>query len=167
MVACFREKLPASMTAARILAETGETVAERTIGRRKAEWTAAQNRRQAGRERMEDLLLAMESGNRTASEMVNALAMEALMNDPDGFSVMNPIEVQKTSIAAERVRLQRERMELQKRQVALEEAKFELMKQREEKAIAATRELAQKSASGQSLKPEDFRKIQDIYGINS
>jgi hypothetical protein len=167
MVACFRLKLPASTTAARIKARTGEVVADRTIGRRKSEWEADQQRRRLGREQMEDLLATMEQGDRTASEMVNALALDALMRDPEGFSSLNPIDVQRTSIAAERVRLQREQMELKRRQIALDEARFELLKQREQKAIEAAEALGQKAASGQSITPEDLRKIREVYGLNT
>ncbi len=155
------------MIAARIKAEVGELVAERTIGRRKSEWEAEQKRRQAGREQMDDLLASMRNGNHTASEMVNALAVEALMRDPEGFAVLNPIDVQRTSIAAERIRLQRSKLELQERIVALDEAKFERMKQREAQAIEATAALEQKAASGQSISPEDIRKIREVYGLNA
>src|SRR6266581_4284498 len=106
MIACFREKLPAAMIVARIAAETGETVAERTVARRKAEWEAEQKRRRAGREQMEDLLAAARAGDSTASEMVNALAIEQLMRDPEGTLSVDPVELQRTSIAAERVRIQ-------------------------------------------------------------
>jgi hypothetical protein len=167
MVACFRSKLAAAMTAAKIKAETGEAVSDRTIGRRKSEWEAEQLRRQAGREQMEDMLAAVREGNRTASEMVNALALDALMRDPDGFASLNPIDVQRTSIAAEKVRLQREQVELKKRQLALDEAKFELMKQREAKAIETAAALEQKATSGQSITPDDLRKIREVYGLNA
>jgi hypothetical protein len=167
MAACFRSKLPAAMTAAKIKAETGEIVAVRTIGRRKSEWTAAQLKRQADRDRMVDLIAAMKDGNLTASEMVTALAMEALLKDPDGFSKLNPLEVQRTSLEAEKVKLAHRREDLRARQVALAEKKYELMQQREAKAIEAAKDLAAKSTSGQQITPEDIQRIRDIYGLNS
>lgn len=167
MVACFREKLPAAMIAARIAAETGETVAERTIARRKSEWEAEQRRRQAGREQMEDLLAAARAGDSTASEMVNALAIEQLMRDPEGTLTLDPIELQRTSIAAERVRIQSRRLDLTERQVRLDEAKFELMKSEREKAIKTAEELEAKVSSGKQLTAEDIGRIRSIYGLGS
>lgn len=167
MLACFRERLPASLVALRIKAETGADVAERTISRRKAEWDAERLRRQRGREQMEDLLLASRAGDSTASEMVNALAIEALMRDPEGTLTVNPVELQKLSIAAERVRIQALRLEIQQRALALDESKFELMKQREAKAVAAANELKDKVERGVSLTPADIERIRGIYGLSS
>jgi len=167
MLACFAQHLPASMIAAKIKAETGETVADRTVGRRKSEWEAEQQRRQANREQMEDLVAAARGSDLKASEMIEALAREALMRDPDGFGSLNPIDVQRTSLQAEKVRLAREKLELQKRIVDLDEAKFSRMKQREEQAIDATRALERKAASGQAISPDDLRKIREVYGLNT
>lgn len=165
MVACFRSRMPAAAIAEKIKAETGEVAAERTIGRRKAEWEAEQSRRQAAREQMEDLLEAMRSGDRTASEMVNALALDALMRDPARLTDADPIALQQTSIQAERVRLQREQVAIKKRQIELDEKKFEAMQQREKKAIETATALEQKAASGQTVTPEEIRKIREVYGL--
>lgn len=167
MLACFRQGMTAAQTVERVKAETGEEIAERTIGRRKAEWEAEQERRKASREQMEDLLAAMKAGNHTASEMVNALAVEAMMRDPDVMLSANPVALQQTSIAAERVRLQREQVELKKRQLALDEAKFDRMKQREEQTLDAAKELKKKAAAGESIAPEDLNRIFGIYGLSN
>ena len=161
MLACFREKLPAAMIVTRIKAETGEEAAERTVARRKSEWDAVQRRRQAGREQMEDLLAAMRAGDHTASEMVNALAIEALMRDPDGTLTADPIALQQTSIAAERVRLQAKSMELKERQIALDEKKFKVIQDREQRAIAELQGGEKKSISAEEM----LRKVKDIYGL--
>ena len=163
MAACLQERLPAATIAERIKTATGEEVSERTIARRKAEYEAETARRKAGREQMEDLLLAMRAGNRTASEMVNALAIEALMRDPDGTLAADPIALQQTSIAAERVRLQRDSMELKKRQIALEEQKFAALQAREQRAIDAL-----KGDESKQLSPQDMlRKVKEIYGLKT
>lgn len=167
MVACFAQRMPAAAIAVRLKAELDVDVAERTIGRRKQEWEAEMARRQRSREQMEDLLAAMRAGDATASEMVNALAIEAMMRDPEGTLNVNPVDLQRTSIAAERVRIQAKRLELQARQISLDEQKFALMREREERAIAATTELANKAERGQSITPEDMRRIREIYGLSN
>lgn len=166
MVACFRSRMPAVEIAAKIKAETGEVAAERTIGRRKAEWEAEQERRQAAREQMEDLLNAMRTGDRTASEMVNALALDALMRDPQRLTDADPIALQQTSIQAERVRLQREQVEIRRRQIELDEKKFADLQDQRRRAVEATQALEQKAASGQAVTPEELRRVREIYGID-
>lgn len=165
MLVCFQQKLSAAMTAARIKAETGEEVAERTISRRHSEWRAKQERLNASREQMQNLLDAMAGGNHTASQMVNALAIEALMRDPEGFIDTDPIRMQRTSLLAEQVRLKREQLDLKKREVALNEAKFELLKRQKDQAIAEVEALEKKAAGGESISAEGLKKIRDIYGI--
>ncbi len=163
MLACFREKLPAATIVSRIKAATGEKAAERTIARRKSEWEAESRRRQAGREQMEDLLAAARAGSHTASEMINALAIEQLMRDPDGTLRLDPIALQQTSIQAERVRLQARQVELKERQLALDEKKFAAIQAREAAAIEAL-----KGNAAKDLSPEDrLRKVQEIYGIKT
>ena len=116
---------------------------------------------------MEDLLAAMRAGDHTASEMVNALAIEQLMRDPDGTLSADPIALQQTSIAAERVRLQAKSMQLKERQIALDEAKFAAMQKREQAAIAATEELEKAAGSGKQVTLADLRKIKEIYGLKT
>ena len=162
MQAGFSKHIPASMIARRIKTLTGEDVSSRTIARRKSEWEAEQRRLKEKREYMEALLAAGRSGNHTASEMVNALAVEALMRDPDGFSALNPIDVQRTSIQAEKVRLQREKLELAKREQTLNEQKFELLRAREQRTVAALED------HGESLTPEQrVQRIREIYGLSA
>lgn len=161
----LREGLPAAVIAEKLQIEFSETVSERTIARRKAEWEAETRRRQSGREQMEDLLAAMRAGNHTASEMVNALAVEALMRDPDGTLSADPIALQNTSIAAERVRNQAKSMALKERQIALDEQKFAILQARERAAIAATEELEKAAGAGKQVTVDDLRKIKEIYGL--
>jgi hypothetical protein len=167
MTAGFRSRTPSAQLAEQILAATGEMLSERTLYRRRQEWDAEQLRRQAGREQMEDLLSAMRKGDATASEMVNALALDALMRDPDGFSSLDPIAVQQTSIAAERVRIQARRLELQERAIALDEAKFATMQRQQEAAIKAAEELESKAAAGKQVSPDDIRRIREAYGLSN
>lgn len=163
MVACFAEGLTDPAIAARIKAETNETVAERTIGRRKAAWREETQRRKAGREQMEDLLAAMKAGDHTASEMVNALAVEALMRDPDGTLSADPIALQQVSIQAERVRLQAKSMELKARQIALDEAKFAVLQEREKRAIALLNGQGKEDLSSDEI----VRRVRQMYGMKT
>lgn len=165
LLACFRERLPASLIALRIKAETGADVAERTISRRKAEWDAEQLRRQRAREQMENYVAAMKASDATVTEMVQALAFEALLANP-GELMTTPVELQKLEIAAHRNRIQEARLDIQRRAVALDESKFELMRQREEKAIAAANDLKDKVERGVSLTPADIERIRGIYGLS-
>jgi hypothetical protein len=151
------------MIAARIREEFGEEVAERTVGRRKAEWEAEQQRRQAGREQMEDLVAAARGSDLKASEMIEALAREALMRDPEGLGRIDS----KAALEAEKVRLQRETLALKRDQLDLDRKKYEDMKQREQQAIEAAAALEDKAAGGQSISPEDIRKIREVYGLNA
>ena len=166
MLACFRQGMTAAMTALKIKAATGEEPAERTIGRRMSEWRAEEHRRKLGREQMQDLLEAARAGNYVASEMVNALSIEALLRDPEGFINQDPIEAQKVSIKAEEIRLKRETLEVKKREQALNEAKFDLLKQQKQKVLDEAAALEQKAARGETLGPEDIRRIKDIYGLS-
>jgi uncharacterized FAD-dependent dehydrogenase len=158
----FSKHLAASLIAKQVKALTGEDVSERTIARRKSEWEAEQRRLKEKREYMEVLLAAGRAGDYTASEMVNALAVEALMRDPDGFSALNPIDVQRTSIQAEKVRLQRGKLALAQRQQDLDEKRFALLQSREQRAVAALKD------DGETLTPEQrVQRIREIYGLSA
>jgi hypothetical protein len=162
MLAGFAAHTPAAMIAAQIKAATGEKVSTRTVARRKSDWEAEQRRRQAAREQMEDLLSAMHKGDHTASEMVNALAIEALMRDPEGFIADDPIKVQRVSVQAEKVRLERDKLTLAQRQHALDEKRFELLQSREQRAVAALKD------DGETLTPEQrVQRIREIYGLSA
>ncbi len=165
LYACFAEGLTAAETTARLKDTLDVELAERTVGRRKAEWTEAQARRQRGREQLEDLVSASRKGNATASEMLTALAMQQLMNDPDGVMELDPIALQQTSIKAEQVKLQAQSLALKEREIALSESKFALLKAERERALAATSELEKKAQSGQQLTADDIRRIREVYGL--
>jgi hypothetical protein len=162
LAACLRGKLAPALIVQQIKTATGEEVSERTIARRKADFEAETQRRRAGREQMEDLLAAMRQGDHTASEMVNALAIEQLMRDPDGTLAADPIALQQTSIQAERVRLQAKSMAIKERQLALEEQKFAALQAREQRAIDALK------GDESKLSPQDMlRKVKEIYGLKT
>jgi hypothetical protein len=63
--------------------------------------------------------------------------------------------------------LQRETLALKRDQLDLDRKKYEDMKQREQQAIEAAAALEDKAAGGQSISPEDIRKIREVYGLNA
>ena len=65
-------------------------IAPRTIARRAAEFRAEQSRRQTAREQVADLVQAMRENDFTSAEMIQALATQALIDDPhlaDGLNI--------------------------------------------------------------------------------
>lgn len=165
MLAGFRSKLSNRMIAAQIEQATGEVVAERTLGRRHSEWRAEQSRRQAAREQVQDLVAAMKAEDWSAAEMVQALATDALMMDPERFTGADPLKVQGQNLKAEELRLKREEMEMRRRALELDERKFALMADREKRAIEAAEALAGKAGAGEKLTVEDLNRIREVYGL--
>jgi hypothetical protein len=145
---------------AKDLAEIGETVPERSIARRASEWRQAQERRDQARDYVHDLVDAMRAQSVTAAEMVQALATDALLLDPEAFTGGDPIKVQRQNLRAEELRLKRDELEIKRRLVSAEEERLRLLVAREQRAIAAL----QKSET--EMTPEQrLREIQEIYGI--
>lgn len=166
MVGGFRAKLTSRMIADQIARETGEQVAERTVSRRASDWRKEQRRRESVRENVQAMVAAMKAENLQASEMIQALAIDALMADPEAWSQSDPIKVQRQNLQAEKLKQSRESMELRRRQIELEQQKFDLMRERERKAAAETEALAEKAGRGEQITEADVRKIRDIYGLN-
>jgi len=151
---------------ARDLAEMGVTVPERTIARRGQEWAHEARRRQAAREYVADLVEAAKA-NPEASAVLGALATDALMSEPDTFTASDPVKVQRLNLKAEELRLKREEMAIRERQVAIDEKRIGLLVDREQRAIQAASELAEKAQRGESLTAEDMDRIREIYGLKT
>jgi hypothetical protein len=158
MLRGFAAGWTAERVARAVSEEAGETVSTRTIARRAAEWRAEMARRTSARERMEDLVAAMRSGNMDASEMIQALAMDRLVDDPDALAAENPVRVQKLSLQAEELRLKRRKLDVQERQVAVTEKKLALLESRDAR-VKAVAEKPEMTAE------ERLAEIQAIYGI--
>jgi hypothetical protein len=150
---------------AKDLDDIDEPVPERTIARRAVEWRREQARRQSAREQVQDLVSAMKSNDLSAAEMVQALAMQALLDDPEAYAEKDPIRVQKQALTAEEIRLKKRKQELAERRLELDEQKYRAQQEREEKARAAADEAAAKAARGESLTVDDINRIRDIYGM--
>ena len=165
MVAGFRSKMTYRAIARQIAGDTGEKVSERTVARRGNEWRAEQSRRRAAREQMQALVDAMKKGEWSAAEMIQALATDALMQNPDALTNADPLRVQAQNLRAEELRLKREELELRKRTVTLDEKKAGAMLERERRAVEAAEELQEKAGRGEQLTGEDLDKIRSIYGL--
>ncbi len=166
MMAGFRAKSPYRAIARQIGEETGEEVPERTVARRGKEWRGEQSRRRAAREQMQALVDAMKAGEWSAAEMIQALATDALMMNPEALTNADPLKVQAQNLRAEELRIKREEMELRTRQVAMDERKVEVLLGRERKAAQAADELKDKAGRGEQLTVEDLERIRSIYGLN-
>lgn len=155
----------AGWTAARIaqavLDTTEEVVAERTVARRAAEWREESADRKAQRERMADLVEAMRSGGMDGSEMIQALAVDHLVEHPEALTGADPVALHGLSLKAETVRLKARELEIRARVVAIDEAKMALMEARERRAVAAL-------AGGEdTMSPaERINEIRRIYGLS-
>jgi hypothetical protein len=140
---------------------TGELVAERTVARRAAEWREESADRQARRERMTDLVDAMRASGMDGSEMIQALAIDHLVENPDALTGADPIDLHTLSINAEKVRLKKREMDIRERVVAIDERKMQLLEEREKRAIAAL-------ATGETemTAEERIAEIRRIYGLS-
>lgn len=140
--------------------ETGVVLSPRTVSRRAAEWRAERDRRRLARERMEDLVGAMKAGNLEASEMIQALAMDHLSENPEALTGSDPVKVQGLSLAAEELRLKRRQLDIRERAVAVNEKKLQILQEREQRAIAAVKD------DREDLTPEQrIERIREIYGL--
>lgn len=150
---------------AKQLAAIGVNVPERTIARRGVEWREEESRRRAAREQMTALVEAMKEGNWSAAEMIQALATDALMMNPDALTGADPLKVQAQNLKAEELRIKRSEMELRRRVVELDEKRLTAALDKEQKTLQAAQDLERKAERGEQISPEDIRRIRDIYGL--
>jgi len=156
----FAQAWTAARIAQAVKDATGEEVAARTVSRRAAEWRGERDRRQGARERMADLVAAMRAGGMEASEMIQALAMDHLVEHPEALTGADPVELQGLSINSEKVRLKRRELDIRERSVLVNEKKMALLEAREQRAIAAV------SGGDEKMTPEErVKEIRAIYGL--
>lgn len=165
MRAGFRARKTYAGLVLEIEAATGEVVPERTVARRGIEWRNDESRRQVAREQIEAMVAVMKNGDTTSAEMVQALAVEALLQDPEAFSQADPLKVQAQNLRAEELRLKRDELDLRKQSLTLDVKKFETLQAREARAIKEADALARRAESGEQLTAEDLGRIRSIYGL--
>jgi hypothetical protein len=162
MTAGFRQRKTYRAIAAD-LAAIGVKVPERTIARRGVEWRTAQSRRDAAREQIQDLVAAMKHNDWNAAEMLQALAIERLVECPEAWAGQDPMRVQGQSLAAQQVRVREREVAVREREIALAERKIQLLEKRDEQA----RELAAESERRDMTPAEMRAKIREIYGLSA
>ncbi len=160
MLRGFAAGRTAAFIAQAVLDATGEVVSERTVARRAAEWREESEERRAQRERMADLVEAMKAGGMDGSEMIQALAIDHLVEHPEALTGADPIELQGMSLDAEKVRLKKRELDIRERVVAIDERKLEMLQAREQRAIAALGD-----DKVQMTAEERLEEIRSIYGI--
>ncbi len=160
MLAGFREgKTYAAI--ARDLAEIGEPVPERTIGREGARWRAEQSRRGRAKEQAMAMLEAMRDGNWESSEMLRAIATDWLLANPDVYAGIDPVKLQSQNLYAEELRLKREKLAIQARQVAVDEKRLALLEDRERRMTAALT-----ADKGEQLTAEErLKRAMEAWGL--
>lgn len=162
----FAQKKASAQIAREVEAATGECVNPRTIGRRALEWRKAENRIREQKEKIQALMAAMDDGNLTASGAIKALALQALINDPDAFRQQNPLKVQSQNLRAEELIIKREALALKAREVAVNEGRLQLLQERENRMLAEVDQLKTKASEGRSITSDDIQRIREIYGLN-
>jgi hypothetical protein len=158
----FAEGWSAARIAQAILDQTGEKLAERTVARRAAVWREETGRRKLARERMEDLVGALRKGDTDASEMIQALAMDRLVDNPEALTSADPIAVQGLSLKAEELRLKKRQIEVRERAVAIDEKKMTMLEAREQRAIATVLDDREQLTDEQRVE-----RIREIYGLSA
>lgn len=160
MAAGFASKLTYAQIAAN-LRTLGEKVSERTIARRGAEWQADQERRQAGREQISNLLEAMREGNWESGEMVRALATQALMDAPGDFAGSDPVKVQRLNLRAQELKQKQQALDLRAREIALDERRVALLQEKERRMTEALT-----ADKGEQLPAEErLKRAMEAWGL--
>ena len=146
--------------------QTGQSVAERTISREMKRLHDQQRRRDASREQARALLAAAREENIVASELIQALATQALMEDPESFTGQDAVKVQFANLEAEKIRLKRAKLDQDNQRLALDREKFEGLKTKLatiRKQAEAAKEAVNKA--GESISPELRKQLEDVYDL--
>jgi hypothetical protein len=132
--------------------EFSQRTVERELENLKRRWKQRERRR----EWMADLVAASEKGNIEASQMVKALAMQGLENDPESFIESDPIKVQALALEGEKIRLKRAKLEQDNQRL---ETKLATIRKQAEAAKEAV------NKAGESISPELKRQLLDVYDL--
>ena len=163
MLQGFASGRTAAFIAQAIADETGEIVAERTVSRRAAEWRQEMADRKARRERMGDLVAAMRDAGMDGTQMIQALAIDHLVEHPEALTGADPIELQGLQLDAKKVELKEREIAVRERVAAIDERKMAMLEEREKRAVAA---LTREGGGERKMTPEErIQEIRSIYGI--
>lgn len=142
--------------------ESGEKVSARTIARRAAEWRESKRRFDAGTERWKQLLAAAQDSPADVSGMIQALAKDYLLQNPNALDGADPIKMGRAALVAQELELKRRQVEVKERAVAIDERRVKLLEEREQRAIAALGDDKQ-----QMTAEERLAEIKAIYGLRN
>lgn len=147
----------AERVAQAIADETGEKVTPRTVARRAREWRQKRDRFEAAKEQY----AAMKAAGLDGSQMIEALAFERLVADPEALTGSDPIKFHTIGLEAKRVTLKEREVALREREVAIDERKMKLSEDREKRAMAAMDPKTEMTAE------ERVAEIREIYGLTA
>jgi hypothetical protein len=136
-----------------ILTQTGERVATRTIGRRKAEWWSHRKINEAARERAQMIVAELKNSGLNGSDLVHAQVVQLLLDDPAQIAG-DP----KLVISSEKNRIARERIEIMRGRLDVDRRKMALLEGRENRATAVL-----DSAKQGSKDPKEA--LESLYAI--
>lgn len=166
---------PAAISRA-IRAQTGERVTPAALTRYASLYRQRQQKQQQLRERMDGFLARVQKDGIRVSDLLRAVLIERLSTaDEDGTAAELDLlkleeaerkrgEFELKQRQAHFLNLYRERdMELKEHKHDLAERQFQLQR---ETARANFQELERKAQAGESLSPDDLRRIREIYGLS-
>jgi hypothetical protein len=142
--------------------ETGDEMSERTVAREAAIWRADMADRKARRERMADLVAAMRDAGMDGTQMIQALAIDHLVEHPEALTGADPIELQGLQLEAKKVELKAREIGVRERAMSIDERKLALLEEREKRAVAV---LKSEGGERQMTPEERIAEIRSIYGI--
>jgi hypothetical protein len=162
----FADKHTAQRVARAILDATGETVAERTVSRRQAEWQAEKSAYDSMRQKMEMLRTLGADG----VEIMQACMQDYLFEHPDALENCDPIKIFGASAKAEQLAQKKREISLRERAqtvneqtLAMAQRKLAMLEAREQRALDA---LLQEQGSG--ITPEmRAEKVRQILGLTA
>ena len=162
--------------------KTGERVSRFSVSRYAELYRTRQRREQRARQFTDHLVHQAQQQGCEISEMLRASFFEAFTEAQTSGSLrdMNPLlletaqrkrrELELKEEQARRASEQKEReFQIKEQQVGLAKRRVEITEQRfqldREKAEAVLKRLEHKASTGESLTPDDIRRIKEIYGI--
>jgi hypothetical protein len=162
----FLAKKTSTAIAREIFEAEGVQVNPRTISRRALEWRRYWEARKAKADDVKALVESLKAGDLTASGVIQALALQALIDDPGSLTKQNPLKLQSQNLRAEEISLKREFLRLKQREVQVTEGRLQLLQDRERKAAEIAVELENKATQGKSITAEDMARIREVYGLS-
>lgn len=157
----FAEGWTAERVAQAVQDATGEVVAVRTVARRAAEWRESRRRFDVGVERWKQLMEAKRQSGADVSAMIEAIAQNALIENPNLLDDADPIRMTRTALAAQELELKRRKVAVQERAVAALEKKLAMAEEKE----ARLRAVETAARRGEITAEERAQRVDEILGL--